>query len=113
MPLAKALIFPRSLVPPQQPDDIRAKVEKYLNEEFAKLNTKCTMKIEYLHGGIPWVADYNHWNYQAAKTATEVSLGFALFPPRRFSLGSCTSMHSVSLSLGSAFFSEPIVLTIQ
>lgn len=59
-------------MPPQNPDDIRAKVEKYLKEEFEKLHTKCTMKIEYLHGGIPWVADYKHWNYQAAKNATEV-----------------------------------------
>ena len=60
-------------MPPQKPDDIRAKVEKYLAEEFAKLHTKCTMKIEYLHGGIPWVADHKHWNYEAAKNATEVS----------------------------------------
>ena len=64
-------------MPPQQPDDIRAKVEKYLHEEFAKLNTKCSMKIEYLHGGIPWVADHRHWNYQAAKNATEVRTAFA------------------------------------
>ncbi|PSR72136.1 hypothetical protein PHLCEN_2v11984 [Hermanssonia centrifuga] len=63
--------FSLRLVPPQQPDDIRAKVERYLEAEFAKLNTKCTMKIEYLHGGIPWVADHRHWNYQAAKNATE------------------------------------------
>lgn len=63
-------------MPPQQPDDIRAKVEKFLNEEFAKLNTKCSMKIEYLHGGIPWVADHKHWNYQAAKNATEVRSWF-------------------------------------
>jgi Cys-Gly metallodipeptidase DUG1 len=64
--------FSLRLVPPQQPDDIRAKVERYLNDEFAKLNTKCSMKIEYLHGGIPWVADHKHWNYEAAKNATEV-----------------------------------------
>ncbi|GJE98696.1 CNDP dipeptidase [Phanerochaete sordida] len=63
--------FSLRLVPPQQPDDIRAKVEKYLHEEFAKLNTRCSMKIEYLHGGIPWVADHKHWNYEAAKIATE------------------------------------------
>ena len=64
------------LVPPQQPDDIRAKVEAYLKAEFAKLNSKCSMKIEYLHGGIPWVADHKHWNYEAAKRATEVSTAF-------------------------------------
>ena len=59
-------------MPPQRPDDIRAKVEKYLNDEFAKLGSKCNMKIEYLHGGDPWVADPKHWNYEAAKVATEV-----------------------------------------
>ena len=59
-------------MPPQRPDDIRAKVEKYLNDEFAKLGSKCNMKIEYLHGGDPWVADTKHWNYEAAKAATEV-----------------------------------------
>lgn len=30
------------------------------------------MEIESLHGGKPWVADPNHWNYVAAATATEV-----------------------------------------
>ena len=30
------------------------------------------MKVDYLHGGEPWVADPNHWNYEAAKVATEV-----------------------------------------
>ncbi|KAI0694114.1 CNDP dipeptidase [Cytidiella melzeri] len=63
--------FSIRLVPPQNPDDIRAKVENYLQGEFAKLNTKATLKIEYLHGGIPWVADHTHWNYEAAKRATE------------------------------------------
>ena len=29
------------------------------------------MKVEFLHGGKPWVADINHWNYEAAKKATE------------------------------------------
>ncbi|KAI0340336.1 CNDP dipeptidase [Trametopsis cervina] len=63
--------FSIRLVPPQQPDDIRAKVEAYLEAEFAKLNTKATLKIEYLHGGKAWVADHKHWNYEAAKRATE------------------------------------------
>ncbi|KAI0826074.1 CNDP dipeptidase [Irpex lacteus] len=63
--------FSIRLVPPQKPDDIRAKVEKFLEAEFAKLNTKCKLTVEYLHGGIPWVADHRHWNYEAAKRATE------------------------------------------
>jgi len=71
IPAAVGGKFSLRLVPPQQPDDIRAKVEKYLKDEFAKLNTRCSLKIEYLHGGIPWVADHKHWNYEAAKRATE------------------------------------------
>ena len=59
-------------MPPQTPEDIRAKTEKYLKDEFEKLNTKCTMEVEYLHGGNPWMTDRKHWNYEAAKTATEV-----------------------------------------
>lgn len=30
------------------------------------------MKIENLHDGRPWVADHKHWNYEAARRATEV-----------------------------------------
>ena len=64
--------FSLRLVPPQQPDDIRAKVEKYLNEEFKKLGSKNKMNVEYLHGGKPWVEDHKHWSYEAARRATEV-----------------------------------------
>lgn len=44
----------------------------YIEAEFAKLNTKNTLKLEYLHGGKAWVADTNHWNFEAARRATEV-----------------------------------------
>ena len=44
----------------------------YVQQEFAKLNTKNKLKIENLHDGRPWVADYKHWNYEAARRATEV-----------------------------------------
>jgi Cys-Gly metallodipeptidase DUG1 len=63
--------FSLRLVPPQTPEDIRQKTEKYLTDEFAKLNTKCTMEIEFMSGGMPWVADTKHWNYEAAIAATE------------------------------------------
>ncbi|KZT07902.1 CNDP dipeptidase [Laetiporus sulphureus 93-53] len=62
--------FSIRLVPPQTPEDIATLVEKYLKDEFAKLNTKATLKIENLHGGKPWVADHKHWNFEAAKIAT-------------------------------------------
>ncbi|PFH51172.1 hypothetical protein AMATHDRAFT_3303 [Amanita thiersii Skay4041] len=63
--------FSIRLVPPQTPDAVNPLVEKYLKEEFAKLNSKNNLNIEYLHGGKPWVADVNHWNFEAAKKATK------------------------------------------
>ena len=47
----------------------------YLQQEFAKLESKNKLKVEMLGGGMPWMADYKHWNYEAAKRATEVSCG--------------------------------------
>jgi hypothetical protein len=47
-------------------------VKAYIESEFAKLNSKNKLTLEDLHGGKPWVADYKHWNYEAAKKATEV-----------------------------------------
>lgn len=47
-------------------------VFSHLESEFAKLNSKNKMTIEDLHGGKPWVADINHWNYEAAIRATQV-----------------------------------------
>ena len=65
-----------SLVPDQTPATIDPLVIKYLNDEFAKLKSKNKMSIESLHGGKPWVADTNHWNYQAAKVATKVRFSY-------------------------------------
>lgn len=61
-----------SLVPPQTPDLVNPLVFKYVEEEFKKLGTKNKLTIEELHGGKPWVEDHKHWNYEAAKKATEV-----------------------------------------
>ena len=61
-----------SIVPPQTPDKIEPLVVSYVQQEFAKLNTKNKLKIENLHDGRPWVADYKHWNYEAAARAVEV-----------------------------------------
>lgn len=61
------------LVPPQTPEDVKIKVETYLRSEFAKLNTKNTLESIRMEGGSAWVEDYKHYNYEAAKNATEVS----------------------------------------
>ncbi|KAL6299335.1 CNDP dipeptidase [Sparassis latifolia] len=63
--------FSIRLVPPQTPEAVEPLVFAYINAEFARLNSKNKLKIENLHGGKPWVADHTHWNYEAAKRATE------------------------------------------
>lgn len=57
--------FSIRLVPDLTPDDVNELVQKYLNEEFAKLGSKNTFKVEMLSGGMPWVASIDHWNFRA------------------------------------------------
>ena len=66
------LLTHSSLVPPQTPENINPLVISYLEAEFAKLNSKNKLDLESLHGGKPWVENVKHWNYEAAKKATEV-----------------------------------------
>ena len=61
-------------MPPQTPETIEKLVVPYLEQEFAKLNSKNKIKIESMGGGKPWAADYKHWNYEAAIRATKASL---------------------------------------
>ncbi|EJF55956.1 CNDP dipeptidase [Dichomitus squalens] len=63
--------FSIRIVPPQTPELIEPLVIQYVEQEFAKLNSKNKLKIENLHDGRPWVADYKHWNYEAARRATQ------------------------------------------
>ncbi|KAJ7594376.1 hypothetical protein C8J56DRAFT_435860 [Mycena floridula] len=63
--------FSIRLVPPQTPDSVRPLVYDYLQAEFEKLGSKNKLIFEELHGGKPWVADVNHWNFEAAKLATK------------------------------------------
>ncbi|KZT66621.1 CNDP dipeptidase [Daedalea quercina L-15889] len=71
IPASVAGKFSIRLVPPQTPEAVEPLVETYLLSEFKKLNSKNKLKVENLHGGKPWVADYKHWNYQAGIKATE------------------------------------------
>lgn len=63
--------FSIRLVPDMTPENVNKIVIPYLKAEFAKLGSKNTLVVEDLHGGKPWVADPNHWNYVAAAKATE------------------------------------------
>ena len=62
------------IVPPQTPEFIEPLVFSYVEQEFAKLNSKNKLKIENLHDGKPWVADHKHWNYEAASRAVQARL---------------------------------------
>ncbi|OCB89196.1 CNDP dipeptidase [Sanghuangporus baumii] len=63
--------FSIRVVPNQTPEQLDPLVSRYLEFEFAKLLSKNKLSVESLHGGKPWVADPNHWNYVAASRATQ------------------------------------------
>jgi len=67
--------FSIRLVPNLTPGEVAPLVTKYLEEEFSKLGSKNTLKIEALHGGKPWMSDPEHWNFKAASKATEKVYG--------------------------------------
>jgi Cys-Gly metallodipeptidase DUG1 len=67
--------FSIRLVPPQTPENVNPLIESYIKAEFDKLNSKNTLEVSYQHGGKPWVADQNHWSYEAAKRATRTVYG--------------------------------------
>ncbi|KAG8684434.1 Cys-Gly metallodipeptidase [Ceratobasidium sp. 394] len=57
------------------PEKVDGLVIRYVESEFAKLNSKNKLEIENLHGGKPYLADPNHWNFVAAAKATEAVYG--------------------------------------
>lgn len=62
--------FSIRLVPPQTPDIVAPLTVKYIQDEFAKLGSKNKLDVQLINSGKPWVADINHWNYEAARKAT-------------------------------------------
>ncbi|KAI9099303.1 hypothetical protein DFS34DRAFT_617096 [Phlyctochytrium arcticum] len=62
-------------VPNMEPAKITELVTKYINNEFAKLGSKNTIKIDCGHAGKCWVADTNHYNFVAASSAIERVFG--------------------------------------
>ncbi|CAG7850464.1 Cys-Gly metallodipeptidase dug1; AltName: Full=GSH degradosomal complex subunit DUG1 [Serendipita indica DSM 11827] len=67
--------FSIRLVPDMLPVDVDRLVTEYIKSIFNQLNSKNKLEVESLHGGKPWVADPNHWNYVAAAKATETVYG--------------------------------------
>lgn len=67
--------FSLRLVPDMTPDKVVELVEKYVQSEWKKIGSKNTLKLDAEPGGKPWLADPNHWNYEAAIRATEKIYG--------------------------------------
>ncbi|CAO1637374.1 unnamed protein product [Parajaminaea phylloscopi] len=63
--------FSLRLVPDMTPEKVNELVQAYVEAEWKKLGTKNTLVVEPEHGGKPWLADPNHWNYEAAARAVE------------------------------------------
>lgn len=62
-------------VPNMEPNDVDDLVYKYIDDQFAKLGSKNTMKRALLHAGKWWVANPKHWNFTAASKAGERVFG--------------------------------------
>src|SRR2546423_4005907 len=58
-------------VPNMEPEDVDKLVFKHVKDEFAKLGSNNTMNVELMHAGKWWVSSPKHWNFEAAKKATE------------------------------------------
>jgi Cys-Gly metallodipeptidase DUG1 len=62
-------------VPNMEEDPVNDAVYKYINSEFAKLNSKNKLKVFCQHSGKWWVASPNHWNFSAAAKAVKQVFG--------------------------------------
>ncbi|KAF3357835.1 hypothetical protein VDGD_00025 [Verticillium dahliae] len=58
-------------VPNMEIEKTNEAVYKYVNDQFAKLKSKNTMKVYEQHSGKWWVASPKHWNFSAASKAVE------------------------------------------
>ncbi|KAJ2801984.1 hypothetical protein H4R20_003454 [Coemansia guatemalensis] len=67
--------FSLRTVPNMEPAKVSELVTKYLNDEFAKLNSKNTMRVIETHGGRWWYSSPNHPNFVAGAAATEKVYG--------------------------------------
>ncbi|KAF2202384.1 beta-Ala-His dipeptidase [Delitschia confertaspora ATCC 74209] len=62
-------------VPNMEIDEVNKLIQTHVEEAFAKLGSKNTMKFNIVHCGKWWVADPKHWNYTAAGKAVEKVFG--------------------------------------
>lgn len=67
--------FSIRLVPHMQPASVEALVRKYLQEQFEKLGSSCTLEVHMEKPGKPWLSDFKHPNYVAGRTAIKKVFG--------------------------------------
>lgn len=61
--------FSIRLVPDQDPNEINALVEDYLQRLHKERGTSTVCKIQSPHSAKPWVSDFNHPHYVAGRRA--------------------------------------------
>jgi nonspecific dipeptidase len=62
--------FSLRIVPDQTPQEIEGLVIKFMNDEFAKLNSPNKVSIKMDKGGPPWICSTDSPNFVAARKAT-------------------------------------------
>ncbi|KAH8930481.1 glutamate carboxypeptidase protein [Atractiella rhizophila] len=67
--------FSIRLVPSLTVANVTPLVEKYIKDEFTKLNSKNKLSFELSHGGESWITDPNHYSFVAASKATKTVYG--------------------------------------
>lgn len=67
--------FSIRIVPDQTPEQIEKNVVDHINKVFAARNSSNKMSVSMMHGGKPWVSDFNHPHYIAGRKAVKTVFG--------------------------------------
>lgn len=67
--------FSIRLVPDQKPAEIEVLIKAYLEKLHKERGSPNHMKVFNFHGGLPWVSDFDHPNYMAARKALKTVFG--------------------------------------
>lgn len=67
--------FSIRLVPDMLPDKVCQLVTDHVNKVFKETGSPNTINVKMGHGGKPWVSDFNHPNYVAARNAIKTVFG--------------------------------------
>lgn len=81
-------------------DDVNKLVFKYLQDEFAKLNSKNKLDVSLQHDGKWWIASPKHWNFTAASKAVKHVWGVKPDLTREGGRSVCRSILGFKVSIG-------------